>query len=58
MRQISIKQQRIGKLFVAHKKNELIEDFLCFKNYIILEIRKKGLPHLVQVDMNNKKKLT
>ena len=43
------------KLFVAHKKNELIEDFLCFKDFIILEIRKQGLPYLVQVDMNNKK---
>lgn len=43
------------KLFVAHKKNELIEDFLCFKDFVILEIRRQGLPYLVQVDMNNKK---
>tara|TARA_Y200000002_G_scaffold378906_1_gene387170 strand:- start:1358 stop:3394 length:2037 start_codon:yes stop_codon:yes gene_type:complete len=43
------------KLFVAHKKNELIEDFLCFKDFIILEIRRQGLPYLVQVDMYKKK---
>jgi len=43
------------KLIVAHKKNELIEDFLCFKDFIILEIRKQGLPVLVQIDMFNKR---
>jgi len=46
------------KLIVAHKNSELIEDFLCFENFIILEIRKKGLPCLVQIDKrNNKRKL-
>tara|TARA_B100000212_G_scaffold204194_1_gene154136 strand:+ start:527 stop:2563 length:2037 start_codon:yes stop_codon:yes gene_type:complete len=43
------------KLLIAHKKNELIEDFLCFKDFIILEIRKHGLPFLVQVNKENKK---
>ena len=43
------------KLFVAHKKNELIEDFLCFKDFIILGTRRQGLPFLVQVDMKCKK---
>ncbi len=43
------------KLLIAHKKNELIEDFLCFKDFIILEIRKHGLPFLVQVNKKNKK---
>ena len=43
------------KLLIAHKKNELIEDFLCFKDFIILEIRKNGLPFLVQVNKKNKK---
>ena len=43
------------KLLVAHKKNELIEDFLCFKDFIILETRKKGLPYLLQIDKKNKK---
>ena len=43
------------KLFVAHKKNELIEDFLCFKDFIILGTRRQGLPFLVQVDMKSKK---
>ena len=42
------------KLFVAHKKNELIEDFLCFKDFIFLN-KKAGLPFLVQVDMKCKK---
>ena len=39
------------KLFVAHKKNELIEDFLCFKDFIILETRKNGLPLISSIDM-------
>ena len=46
------------KLIVRHKKSELIEDFLCFKNFIILEIRKKGMTSLVQLDRKtNCKKL-
>lgn len=44
------------KLLVAHKKNELIEDFLCFENFIILETRKNGLPCLVQVNKQNNKR--
>ncbi len=43
------------KLLIAHKKNELIENFLCFKDFIILETRKQGLSCLVQVDKKNKK---
>ena len=41
-------------LFVDHKKNELIEDFLSFKDFIILETRKNGLSHLVKIDKKNK----
>jgi oligopeptidase B len=44
------------KILVAHKNDELIEDFLCFSDFIILEIRKNGLSHLVKVDKKNKKK--
>ena len=45
------------KLLVPHKKNELIEDFLCFKDFIILETRKKGLPYLVKINKKNNKKV-
>tara|TARA_B100002019_G_scaffold113048_1_gene97379 strand:- start:2806 stop:4842 length:2037 start_codon:yes stop_codon:yes gene_type:complete len=45
------------KIFIAHKKDELIEDFLCFKDFIILETRKKGLPCLVQINKNNNKRV-
>ena len=44
------------KLIVAHKKNELIENFLCFKHFIILETRKKGISCLVQFNRKNKKR--
>ena len=44
------------KLIVAHKKNELIENFICFKDFIVLETRKKGMPCLIQIDINNYKK--
>ena len=44
------------KLLVAHKNSELIEDFLCFKDFIILETRKKGLPYLLQIDRKTNKK--
>ncbi len=44
------------KIFLAHKKNQFIEDFLCFKDFIILEIRKNGLSQLVQVNRKNKRK--
>ncbi len=43
-------------LFVDHKKNELIEDFLSFKDFIILETRKNGLSHIVKIDKKNKQK--
>ena len=39
------------------QKNELIEDFLCFEDFIVLGIRKNGLTHLVQVSRKNKKKV-
>ena len=44
------------KLLVSHKKNELIEDFLCFKDFIILETRKNGLSQIIQINKKNKKK--
>ena len=44
------------KSIIAHKKNELIEDFLVFQDFIILETRKKGISCLIQIDRKNKKK--
>ena len=44
------------KILISHRKNELIENFLCFKDFIILETRKNGLSQLVQFDRKNKKK--
>ena len=44
------------KLLVPHKNDELIEDFLCFKDFIILETRKKGLPCIVKINRKNNKK--
>ena len=34
----------------------MIEDFLSFKDFIILETRKNGLSHLVKIDKKNKQK--
>ncbi len=44
------------KIFVAHKNNELIEDYLCFKDFIVLQTRRNGLPKLIQVNRKSKKK--
>ena len=45
------------KQVVSHKKNELIENFLCFEDFIILEIRKNGLSRLVQISRKNKNRV-
>jgi len=45
------------KLVIAHNKNELIENFLCFKDFIILEIRKNGLSQLIQFNKKNNEKV-
>ena len=44
------------KIQVSHKRNEIIEDFICFKDFIILETRKNGLSQLIQFDRKTKKK--
>ena len=44
------------KLFVKHSENELLEDFLIFKNYVVLETRKNGLPQIALINRNNKRK--
>jgi oligopeptidase B len=44
------------EIVVAHKNYELIEDFLCFKDFIVLEIRKNGLTKIVQINNKSKKK--
>ncbi len=45
------------KIFIRHNKKELIENFICFQDYIILETRKNGLPFLTQVNKDTKNKL-
>tara|TARA_B100001939_G_scaffold232418_1_gene200227 strand:- start:2883 stop:4922 length:2040 start_codon:yes stop_codon:yes gene_type:complete len=42
------------KIFIQHKKKELIENFICFEDFLILEIRKNGLPQLIQIDKKTK----
>ena len=49
------KDEKKWKIFIAHKKNELLENFQIFKNYIVLETRKNGLPQIVHVDKKKKK---
>ena len=49
--------ERNWKIIVHHKNNELIEDFLCFEDFIILEIRKNGLSQLLQINIKSKKDL-
>ncbi len=44
------------KTYIAHRKDELIEDFLCFKDFIILETRKNGCSNLIQFNRKNKRK--
>jgi oligopeptidase B len=42
------------KIFIHHKKTELIENFICFEDFLILETRKNGLPQLIQIDKKTK----
>ena len=44
------------KIFVAHRKDELLENFQIFKNFVVLETRKKGLPQILLVTKKNRKK--
>jgi oligopeptidase B len=44
------------KLIVPHKKEELIQDFLCFEDFIILETKKRGSTNLIQLNKKNNKK--
>ena len=50
------KDEKKWKIFVEHKRDELLENFQIFKNHIVLETRKNGLPQIVYVDKKNKKK--
>lgn len=49
------RSEKNWKLIIAHKNNELIEDFLCFKDFIILETRRNGLPCFVQINLKDNK---
>tara|TARA_B100000035_G_C21034436_1_gene570109 strand:- start:617 stop:2656 length:2040 start_codon:yes stop_codon:yes gene_type:complete len=53
---LDILDEKKWRVFVRHNKNELLEDFQVFKNYIVLETRKNGLPQLLQVNKKNQKK--
>lgn len=53
---LSKKDEKNWKLLVRHNKNELLEDFQIFKNKIVLETRKNGLPQLAIIDRNNNRK--
>ena len=44
------------KVFVEHRQDELLEDFQIFKNHVVLETRRNGLPQLLIVNRTNKKK--
>ena len=44
------------KLFLPHKADELILDFLNFKNHLVIETRKKGLSHIAIINLKTLKK--
>ena len=53
---LSNKGEKNWKCIVGHNQNELLEDFQIFKNKIVLETRKNGLPQLAIIDRNNNRK--
>ena len=53
---LSNKGEKNWKCIVKHNQNELLEDFQIFKNKIVLETRKNGLPQLAIIDRNNNRK--
>ena len=50
---LSNEDEKNWKCIVRHNENELLEDFQIFKNKIVLETRKNGLPQLAIIDRNN-----
>ncbi len=50
------KNEKNWKLVIRHNQNELLEDFQIFKNKIVLETRKNGLPQLAIIDRKNNRK--
>ena len=53
---LSTKDEKNWKCIVRHNENELLEDFQIFKNKIVLESRKNGLPQLAIINRNNNRK--
>ncbi len=53
---LSNKDEKNWNLFVGHNENELLEDFQIFKNKIVLETRRNGLPQLTIIDRKNNRK--
>ncbi len=50
---LSNNDEKNWKCIVRHNENELLEDFQIFKNKVVLETRKNGLPQLAIIDRNN-----
>ena len=53
---LSNQDEKNWNLFVRHNENELLEDFQIFKNKIVLETRRNGLPQLTIIDRKNNRK--
>ena len=53
---INESSEKKWKVIIRHRKNELLENFQIFKNHLIIETRKDGLPHILQINKKDKKK--
>ncbi len=53
---INKSSEKKWKIIIRHKKNELIENFQIYKDHLILETRKDGLPQILQINKKDKKK--
>ena len=53
---ISELEEQNWREIIPHSKKELIQDFLCFKDFLVLEIRKKGQSQLVKINLKTKEK--
>ena len=53
---ISELEEQNWREIIPHNKKELIQDFLCFKDFLVLEIRKNGQSQLVKINLKKKEK--
>ncbi|MBR52026.1 MAG: S9 family peptidase [Gammaproteobacteria bacterium] len=49
-------EEKKWKNFIKHNKSEFLEDFQIFKDYLVVETRKKGLPQIQIINRKNKNK--